>query len=245
MITVGYTITCASGLVAISVFLQLSFVTCIIFLSLLLEWYMQTYAENFGPVKLLLRVRFPAPGLLPELTIPRCVSVFCKPAEVLIETGILPDWRSRGCKGRVLNATPGHDILYSARAERSIASGSIYIMPPQKVGRWFEPRHFYTHAQRRLDERTMALSDLTVSILLAIGPLTGVLFALYTSYTNWLESPFRKVSYPPGPSPNSSLSIIRQSIPSSQSWKVYADWTKTYGILNLSYNFPEILMSTD
>ncbi|KAF8964339.1 cytochrome P450 [Flammula alnicola] len=75
----------------------------------------------------------------------------------------------------------------------------------------------------------MALSDLTISILLAIIPLAGVVFGLYTSYSKWLESPFRKVSYPPGPPQQGLLSGILRDTPWSQPWVTYSEWARKYG----------------
>ena len=73
-------------------------------------------------------------------------------------------------------------------------------------------------------------SGTTISVLLAIGPLTGILFGLYTSYISWRDSPFRKVPYPPGPPSNSLLQCTRDAIHPSRLWKVYSDWLKVYGI---------------
>ncbi|KAF9483393.1 cytochrome P450 [Pholiota conissans] len=75
----------------------------------------------------------------------------------------------------------------------------------------------------------MALSDLTVSILLAIGPLAGILFGIYTSYISWLDSPFRKVTYPPGPSQSGLLRRSLRDVPSSRPWTTYAEWALKYG----------------
>ncbi|KAF8195380.1 cytochrome P450 [Pholiota molesta] len=79
----------------------------------------------------------------------------------------------------------------------------------------------------------MAFSDLTVSILLAVGPLAGIIFGVYTSYISWAKSPFRKVVYPPGPSQTGLLSRSLPNVPSSRPWTTYVDWALKYG--NIMY----------
>lgn len=78
---------------------------------------------------------------------------------------------------------------------------------------------------------SMALSDLTVAVLLALLPLTSVLFALYSSYAKWHESPFRQTRLPPGPPPSGLLLGSQRDVPSSQAWVKYAEWAKKYGKL--------------
>ena len=70
---------------------------------------------------------------------------------------------------------------------------------------------------------------LFVSLSLAILPLAGVVFSIYLTYSRWLKSPFRRVSYPPGPLPKNLISGNSSDIPRSRPWHTYAKWAKIYG----------------
>lgn len=70
---------------------------------------------------------------------------------------------------------------------------------------------------------------LLVSLSLAVIPLAGVVFSIYTTYSNWRQSPFRGLPYPPGPLPRNILSGNSSDIPVSRPWHTYAKWTKIYG----------------
>ncbi|KDR82572.1 hypothetical protein GALMADRAFT_237960 [Galerina marginata CBS 339.88] len=93
----------------------------------------------------------------------------------------------------------------------------------------------------------MTLSDLTVSLLLAVLPICGVIFGLYSTYRKWLDSPLRNLAYPPGP-PAAILLGNSMKLPFSQAWVTYADWAKEYGdimYLNIYGQHTIILNSVD
>ncbi|PPQ67719.1 hypothetical protein CVT25_009325 [Psilocybe cyanescens] len=91
----------------------------------------------------------------------------------------------------------------------------------------------------------MPLSDLTVSLLLAVIPLSGVIFALYSNYQSWLKSPIRGLPYPPGPP--LLLGSANQAL-KSQAWITYTEWSKKYGdimYLNIYGEHTVILSNLD
>ncbi|KAF8903096.1 cytochrome P450 [Gymnopilus junonius] len=80
----------------------------------------------------------------------------------------------------------------------------------------------------------MVLSDLTVSLLLAVLPTCAIAFGLYSTYRQWVDSSTRDIHYPPGPPAGSFLG--KASIfPTSRPWLTYVEWGKKYGdILHLN-----------
>lgn len=131
------------------------------------------------------------------------------------------------------NGVQGCGIIY-IRVWELRTKSDCHVLPGERYQRWINtsltvPIFCCDCHPEMTSSVDSEFHVLVVSLSLALLPLAGVVFSIYLTYSRWLRSPFRGLSFPPGPPPKNIISGNSDDIPLSQPWHTYAKWARVYG----------------